>query len=209
MEILMRNAYALLGVLFIIVFGGAYILLLRSVEAPSPHNEVLPATNREKTMSLSLTSSAFTHNSPIPDTYTCDGSNTPPPLAIDGVPEGTQSLVLVMDDPDIPQEVKDSMGIESYDHWVVYNIPPDTTRIADGASVGELGYNSAQQPAYTGPCPPVQYEPTTHRYSFRLYALPEILRFEDIPTLLEVETAAKAIALESAELIGTYSRVTE
>jgi Raf kinase inhibitor-like YbhB/YbcL family protein len=205
----MRNAYALLGICFIIVFGGAYVLFHQAAEAPT--TDALPTANQEteeQTM-LTLTSSAFSHNDLIPSQYTCDGENMNPPLSISGVPEGTESLVLVMDDPDIPEEIKAARGIEKFNHWAVYNLPIDTKEIPSSAIVGAAGMNSRGESTYTGPCPPTEYEPTEHRYVFRLYALSGTLNFIKTPTLDEIEAAAEGMMLEKAELIGRYSRVQE
>ncbi|MCA9366612.1 YbhB/YbcL family Raf kinase inhibitor-like protein [Candidatus Kaiserbacteria bacterium] len=202
----MRNAYALLGLAFIIVFGGAYILVERA-EAPTPEDAPV-STNDTIPMSLTLTSPVFTNNGMIPSEYTCDGANTMPPLEISGVPEGTVSLVLVMDDPDIPTAVKERMGIEKFDHFAVYNLSPDThTLTADNLS-GTLGLNGRGEAVYTGPCPPPEYEPTEHRYIFRLYALSGHLNFIKAPTLDELETAASGMAIANAELTGRYQRIT-
>lgn len=202
----MRNAYALLGLLFLIVFGGSHMLLQKTAQAPS-FNEVSLVDSQENVMSLTLSSPAFADNGRIPSEYTCDGENIQPPLSIHGVPESTQSLVLVMDDSDIPAEVKEKMGIEKFNHWVVYNLPADTREFKQRDALGVLGRNTVGELAYTGPCPPTEYEPTEHRYVFRLYALPDMLNFSNSPTLAEVETAAQEIAIAHAELIGRYSRL--
>ena len=204
----MRNAYALLGLLFLLVFGGAYVLIFEKAEAPTMDNgELLDKT--QHTMSLTLTSPMFSHNESIPAKFTCDGENINPPLQIAGIPEETKSLVLVMDDPDIPDEVKDKLNAETFDHWAVYNIPPDTREIPENADVGSPGVNSSGNLGYAGPCPPPQFAPTEHRYIFRLYALPEELQFDAPPTLAELEGAAKAQALASTELVGLYERAGE
>lgn len=200
----MKNAYALLGLSFLIVLGAAYVLFERA-EAPTTSDIPLP-TNTD-TMSLSLTSPAFENGGSIPSEYTCDGTNQNPPLSINNVPEGTKTLVLVMDDPDIPEAVKQSAGIEKFNHWAIYDLPADTTEIATGQNIGASAMNSAGQAAYTGPCPPTQYEPKEHRYVFRLYALPGPLNLIKTPTLDELEAAAKGSALEKAELVGRYSRI--
>lgn len=203
----MRNAYAILGVAFIIVFGSAFILYNRA-EAPTTTDAPL-ATNPNIIMALSLTSPAFADGEFIPSAFTCDGENMSPELRIDGVPEGAESLVLVMDDPDIPAEIKAARGIEKFNHWAVYNLSPDTLMIPEGAAVGAGGLNSRGDATYTGPCPPTEYEPTTHRYIFRLYALSGQLNFVTTPTLDEVEAAAAGSMLEKTELVGRYSRVNE
>ena len=71
-------------------------------------------------MPLSLTSPGFSHGGDIPKRYTCEGSDVSPPLAWSGVPEGTKSLVLVVDDPDAPDPKAPKM---TWVHWVLYNLP--------------------------------------------------------------------------------------
>ena len=203
-----KNSYALLGLSFLIVFGGAYILLSQKVLAPS--EEVLE-DNVDESMAMALTSSAFGDGELIPSKYTCDGENISPPLSIEGVPEGTESLVLVMDDSDIPEEIKQSRGIEKFDHWAVYNLSADTTELPENligvpAGLGAWGKNSSGKSVYTGPCPPSEYEPTEHRYIFRLYALSGQLNFIQEPTLDEIEKAAQKLMLEQTELLGRYDR---
>jgi len=121
---------------------------------------------------LTLKSMAFENGGTIPSKYTCDAENISPPLSISGVPEGTISLALIMDDPDIPKQFKEERGIDSFDHWTVYGISPDTTDVSEGLEPkGAAGKNGRSETGYTGPCPPPEYEPTEHRYFFRLYAL--------------------------------------
>lgn len=195
----MRQALLLLGIMTAIVAIGAFIAFER-VQAPTQtdvyENKVITP------MSLTLTAATFAHEGVIPAKYTCDGDGINPELRISGVPEGTQSFVLVMDDPDIPENVKQARGIEKFDHWVLYNIPADVTVISEGQQVGTSGLSSVGRHGYIGPCPPDR----EHRYIFRLYALPGTLTFNSSPTLGEVETAAKVQALESVTLIGKYER---
>lgn len=203
----MRRAYGLLGILFVIVLGGA-LWALESVEAPT---EDVPektdySSNDEQAM-LTLTSSVFVDGGMIPSEYTCDGKRyLNPPLLIQNVPEGTESLILVMDDPDISEVFKEERGIDAFDHWVVYNIPPSTREIVEGQNIGTEGLNSAGTAEYTGPCPPPDREPAEHRYVFRLYAISGTLHFIKTPTLAEVETAAEGMVLEKTTLTGRYSR---
>jgi len=72
---------------------------------------------------MELTSSAFAPNTDIPTLYTCEGSDLSPPLAWTGVPPGTRSLALIVDDPDAPDPAAPKM---TWVHWVLYNLPPDT-----------------------------------------------------------------------------------
>ncbi len=157
---------------------------------------------------LTFTSSAFLHNEKIPAKYTCDENRKlSPPLSISGVPEGAKSLVLIMDDPDIPNVFKESRGIEAFDHWILFNIPPETQEIVEGTFVGIQGINSAGNTEYTGPCPPPEYEPSEHRYIFSLYALDTELSLSVGATKGEVLSAMQGHILEQAELIGLYKRV--
>lgn len=156
-----------------------------------------PKAEISKTMDI--TSLAFSHNQTIPSKYTCDGENISPPLSFEGVPENAKSLVLLMDDPDVPA----AAGVRVWDHWVVFNIPPDTREIPAGQNpVGVLGSNTFGRQAYGGPCPPDR----EHRYFFKLYALDDVLPLPAGATKAEVEAAMQEHILEQAELIGLYAR---
>ncbi|MDE2173262.1 MAG: YbhB/YbcL family Raf kinase inhibitor-like protein [Patescibacteria group bacterium] len=156
---------------------------------------------------LTLTSPAFANQGTIPAKYTCDGNRElSPPLIISGVPEGAKSLALVMDDPDIPAIVRESRGISAFDHWVLYNIPVDTTEIPEGMAAGTPGMNSAGVAAYAGPCPPPEHEPKEHRYIFVLYALSGTLGFVAHPTKAELLSAIAPMTMARAELVGRYAR---
>ena len=60
------------------------------------------AQSTQEGHSMQINSNVFTHNGPIPAKYTCDGQDTSPPLVWSGLPAGTRSLVLIVDDPDAP-----------------------------------------------------------------------------------------------------------
>ena len=155
---------------------------------------------------FSLTSTAFENNGIIPAKYTCDGDRTiNPPLIFSSVPEATKVLVLIMDDPDVPKQLHPD-GV--FDHWVVFNIPSDAKGIPEGGPVsGITGANGAGANAYTGPCPPSQYEPPEHRYIFKLYALLEPLALNAGATKEEVLDALAPLKLAETELVGRYSRI--
>lgn len=191
----MKYAFAVLGIGFIFIIGFMSIGM--------DNQKDMSATQET---AFTLTSSVFVDGETIPQKYSCDGDNVNPPLSISGVPEGTQSLVLVMDDPDIPQVFKDERGIDSFDHWVVYAIDPTTSEIEEGKVFGAHGVNGRGAETYTGPCPPPEYEPTTHRYIFTLYALSGTLNFITTPTKADVLTAIEAMIIEKTQLIGVYDR---
>lgn len=156
-------------------------------------------------VSLTITSAAFKNNGEIPNVYTCEGKNISPPLAWTGVPAGTRSLVLVVDDPDAPDPKAPKM---TWVHWVLI-IPPDATGLLEGAKnlpAGTMqGTNDFKKAAWGGPCPPVG----RHRYFFKLYALSETLPPFDHgahPTKAQVEIAMKDKVLAQTQLIGTYEK---
>jgi Raf kinase inhibitor-like YbhB/YbcL family protein len=146
--------------------------------------------------SLTLTSPQFEHKGHIPQRYTCDGPDLNPPLAINGVPDGTQSLVLIVDDPDAPRG--------TWVHWVVWNIDPSVREIGEGVVPrGCLqGVNDFGKNAYGGPCPPSG----THRYFFKLYALDIKLNVGKGSRKADIEKAMSGHIAAQAELIGLYSR---
>jgi Raf kinase inhibitor-like YbhB/YbcL family protein len=196
----MRQAFALLGIISFLTVLGVFLAFNEKAEAPS---QVVTNENMESEQTqFTITSPVFPQGGLIPSKFTCDGENISPEIRIEGVPEGTESLVLVMDDPDIPDSVKQSRGIEKFDHWAVYGIPADTAVIPEGAQIGTGALNGRGEATYTGPCPPDR----EHRYFFRVYALSGTLNFIKAPTLDELETAAQGMMLGKAELIGRYNR---
>ncbi|MFZ0255579.1 MAG: YbhB/YbcL family Raf kinase inhibitor-like protein [Gammaproteobacteria bacterium] len=156
-------------------------------------------------MAFSITSSAFDHQGEIPKRYTCDGKDESPPLSWDGIPEGAQSLVLIVDDPDAPDPAAPKM---TWVHWVLYNIPATVTGLPEAVASAKLprgtqeGLNDWQRAGYGGPCPPIG----RHRYFFKLYALDTLLTELRKPTKAELEKAMADHILATAELIGTYQR---
>jgi Raf kinase inhibitor-like YbhB/YbcL family protein len=149
---------------------------------------------------MQLTSPAFAHDSSIPARYTCDGDNVNPPLVIAGVPEQAVSLVLIMDDPDVPSHLRaDGM----WDHWVVYNIPPGVRTVAENSEPpGVPGQGTAGNRKYYGPCPPDR----EHRYFFKLFALDCELELAAGASKAQVEEAMAGHIMAQAELMGRYDR---
>ena len=156
-------------------------------------------------MSLTLTSSAFADSGAIPKLYTCDGSDTSPPLEWSNVPAGTQSLVLIIDDPDAPDPAAPQ---RTWVHWVLYNLPANATGLKEAIASSELpkgtleGLNDWKRTGYGGPCPPIGQ----HRYFHKLYALDTVLTDLATPTKAQLESAMETHVLEKVELIGTYQR---
>lgn len=144
--------------------------------------------------------SVFESQQPIPAKYTCDGENLSPPLKFLGIPTGTKSLVLIVDDPDAPRG--------TFDHWIVWNISPNLTKIEEGAPEFKKvsptpmqGVNGFRKSYYQGPCPPPG---KAHHYHFKLYALRSELNLPEGSSKQDVEKAMESFIIEKAELIGTY-----
>ncbi len=152
---------------------------------------------------MKLTSNTFAPNGEIPTVYTCEGRDIAPPLAWSGLPDGTQTLALIADDPDAPDPAAPKM---TWVHWVLYDIPTSAAGLAEGAAdlpAGTReGLNDWKRTGYGGPCPPVG----RHRYFFKLYALDTSLSFAHPPTKQQLEQAMKGHVLAHAELVGTYAR---
>lgn len=150
---------------------------------------------------MELKSSAFNDGDMIPDKYTCDGTDISPPLEWESLPENTQSLALISDDPDAP--------VGTWVHWVYYDIPPDTEGLPENITPqenpdigGKQGMNDFRRIGYGGPCPPGG----THRYYFKIYALDTIL---NLPAGADKRQLLKAIEghiIDQAQLMGKYKR---
>ena len=156
----------------------------------------------ETTMQFKLSSPAFPPNGTIPEAHTCDGADTPPALKWTGMPDGSKSLALIVDDPDAPDPKAPKM---TYVHWVLYDIPPSVTTVGGGApspNGAHEGLNDWKRRGYGGPCPPIG----RHRYFFKLYALDTLLGDLGSPTKSDVESAMRGHVLAHAELMGTYQR---
>jgi Raf kinase inhibitor-like YbhB/YbcL family protein len=151
---------------------------------------------------IKLTSPAFTHGSPIPAQYTCDGKNVSPALVWSGGPVERRSLALVCDDPDAPRG--------TWVHWVLYNLPGEAAELTEGVpSIPQLpsgahqGRNDFGDIGYGGPCPPPG---KPHRYYFRLYALDIMVSLPYGVTKAELERATADHILAQGTLMGTYKR---
>lgn len=146
---------------------------------------------------MKLTSPTFHEGGIIPSIHTCEGQNLPPPLVAAHVPQSAKSLVLIMDDPDVPPSVRSD---RMYDHWVLFNIDPATTNIDENS--GTAGKNTNGENEYIGPCPPDR----EHRYFFKLYALDKKLDLIEGATKKEVEKAMQGHIIAQCQLIGRYEK---
>jgi Raf kinase inhibitor-like YbhB/YbcL family protein len=166
------------------ITSGAVVILLAVLASPVAEG-----------VRMKITSAAFQEGGNIPSRFTCDGSDTSPPLQIAGVPSEAKSLVLIADDPDAPSGL--------FTHWLVWNIPPRTNSIAEGgATKGVHGTNDFGKSGYRGPCPP----PGTHRYSFKIFALDRELDLPSGAKRSQVDAAMNGHVIAQGELVGRYAR---
>jgi Raf kinase inhibitor-like YbhB/YbcL family protein len=153
------------------------------------------------TMSIAIESPAFAQNQAIPSKYTCNGPDVSPPLAWKNIPDKTQSIVLICDDPDAPGG--------TWVHWVCYDIPASVTTLPEGIlkidslpGGGKQGITDFGGIGYGGPCPPSG----THRYFFKVYALDRMLGVPAGKSKKDIERAMKGHVVAQGQLIGMYSK---
>jgi len=152
-----------------------------------------------------LTSPSFENQKDIPKKFTCDGEDTSPEFQWSGMPDGTKSLALIVDDPDAPDPANPKM---TWVHWVLYNIPSTVSSLSEGIIDTDLppgtsqGLNDWKKTGYGGPCPPIGQ----HRYFHKLYALDTVLDDLGLPVKTKLEKAMEGHVLSKAELIGLYKR---
>jgi len=176
--------------ILILILGGIIFFFWQK----RPNEEVPLELGLPKIMKIS--SSVFENNSKIPSKYTCDGEDINPPLEIKGIPGGTKSLVLIIDDPDAPTG--------TFLHWLVFNISPDVSLIEKNSlpEAAIQGKNGFGKENYGGPCPPLG----EHRYFFKIYALDKKLDLPSGSKLKEVEKEMEGRILDQSQLIGLYKR---
>jgi Raf kinase inhibitor-like YbhB/YbcL family protein len=152
---------------------------------------------------MKLESPAFADGTSIPSKYTCEGENISPELQWSNVPDGTRSFALIVDDPDAPDPKRPK---RTWVHWVLYDLPPDTMSLREGAEPlpfgTRQGVNDWDRTSYGGPCPPIG----EHRYFFKLYALDVVLGDLDEPNKAELEEAMTGHVLARVDLVGTYEK---
>jgi Raf kinase inhibitor-like YbhB/YbcL family protein len=159
--------------------------------------EVLPPAG-VTVASITVTSKSFPAGGTIPIDYTCDGKETSPQITWSAPPEGTKSLALLLDDPDVTGK---------YTHWLVFDIPPDATGVPEGGDVakigGRLGSNDIPDVRYGGPCPPRR---EMHRYVFHVYALDKTLNLPEGSRRTAVDAAMNGHLIGEGRLNGLAAR---
>ncbi len=152
-------------------------------------------------MAIKITSPVFKEGEPIPVRYSCNDVNVSPPLEWEDLPEDTESIALILDDPDAPGG--------TFNHWIIFDLPANTKSLPEHVMGRELmddgskhGFNDFGLVGYGGPCPPKG----THRYFFKIYALDSKM---DLPPLVrkdELLSAMEGHVLDQGELMGVFTR---
>jgi Raf kinase inhibitor-like YbhB/YbcL family protein len=157
---------------------------------------------KEATMAITLTSSAFSEGTRIPKRHAGDGDNRSPGLSWAGAPEAAKSFALIMDDPDAPAG--------TFIHWVLFNVPPDSAGLPEGVPVkaevhgiGRQGMNDARTNGYYGPCPPPG---KPHRYTLKFFALDKLLDLNPGSAADQLRHAMQDCTLDTGSLTGSYHR---
>jgi Raf kinase inhibitor-like YbhB/YbcL family protein len=163
---------------------------------------LFPPQEKGGTVSFKIVSTAFSAGGTIPQKFTCDGPDDSPQLTWTDSPAKTQSLALIMDDPDAP--------VGTWVHWVIYDLPANSRELAEGVAKQEQLLSGARQGrndfgkiGYGGPCPPAG---KPHRYFFKVYALDAKLGLKPGARKSDVERAMQGHVLAQAELMGRYGR---
>ena len=205
----MRLATATMAVLFfaLTACGGSEKSKETSASSTSAQPTTTTASDQATTTTASaparpaapfaVTSPAFGDNTQIPAEYSCNGRNVPPPLRWENPPPGTESLALIVDDPDAVGGL--------YTHWVVTGIAPTATEIVDGAlpAGAVVSANSGGKAAYLGPCPPAGTG--VHHYRFQLYALSKTLPLAPTTPAGQAAQTIAGAALATASTVGLFS----
>lgn len=184
----MERKIIIILTVIILILTGLYLLFFKR----SDEKKLLNLSGKN----MKIFSSAFKNNERIPAKYTCDGENINPPLGISDTPENAKSLALIVNDPDAPRG--------TWTHWTIWNIDPNIREIAADSTPPNTieGVTDFGKPGYGGPCPPSG----THRYFFKIYALDTKIDLAPSKKVNELKKAMEKHILDSAEIIGLYSR---
>ena len=201
----MKLALRLAMVLCVVAVMASGVGFISSVYKPGGTAAYGQTKKGVMAMTLKITSPMFAQSEEIPSKYTCDGKDISPAIEWSGLPEGTRSIALIVDDPDAPDPAAPRM---TWVHWVLYNIPPSATGLPEAVKSQDLpqgtkeGLNDWKRTGYGGPCPPIG----RHRYFHKVYALDLVLPDLGKPTKKDLEKAMEGHILAKTELVGTYKR---
>jgi Raf kinase inhibitor-like YbhB/YbcL family protein len=155
--------------------------------------------NMEK---VSISAEGFKDGETIPDIYTCEGKDISPSLSWKGIPAGTKSIALIMDDPDAPGG--------TFVHWVLYNVPAQKQKLPEGMPFDKVLADGSMQgrtdfgrTGYGGPCPPPG---KPHRYFFKIYALDSRIDLAPGASKKQLEKEMAGHILAKGEIVGIYKR---
>jgi Raf kinase inhibitor-like YbhB/YbcL family protein len=150
--------------------------------------------------SITVTSPSFPEGGRLPVDNTCDGKDLSPELVLSSPPDGTKSLLFIVEDPDAPNG--------TFTHLILFNVSPDvrklpagvteTTGLGDGA---RFGLNDFQAAHYSGPCPP---RGESHRYRFRVTALDVALKLQEGATRSQIDEAVDGHIIGDGVLTGYF-----
>lgn len=150
---------------------------------------------------MQLTSNAFVSRGAVPKKHTGEGEDVSPQLTWSGAPAGTQSFAVICHDPDAPLVTPGTYG---FVHWVLYNLPPSTTELAEGTGEGTAGGNDFGRTGYGGPMPPEGHG--VHHYFFWVLALDRAPDLEPGLTMWQFLERAEPHIVGMNRLVGTYER---
>ena len=147
---------------------------------------------------VQVRSIAFEPNASLPVSCTAEGVGAPPPLHWTNLPESTQSVVVICEDPDAP-------ALEPFLHWLVYGIPADIDGMdAQSQHDWSIGKNSRGETSFTPAAPPSGHG--LHHYHFQVFAV-------DVPVVLKPGAERRDLfevmtghVLAWGEIVGTYQR---
>ena len=179
-----------------------WFALMLGLLASCQGQATVPSQQPASAADLLVESTAFAESQDIPVRFTCDGDDVSPPLSWSEPPRGTQSLVLIVEDPDAPGG--------TWDHWLLFNIPAAIRLLPEGvpadphpSGLGTHGSNSWHRLEYGGPCPPAG---SPHRYYFHLYALDTVLALKEGSNKKEIEQGMQNHILAEGSLVARYGR---
>ncbi len=138
---------------------------------------------------------SFSKDNFIPSKFTYDKENINPSLEIIDIPAKTKSLLLIMEDPDAPNE--------TFIHWILFNIPKDVKQIEEDSAPGNQGRNDFGNNKYDGPAPPSG----KHKYVFNVYALNCLLDLKNGASKQLLSTTFKdEMIIEKTSCFGYYKK---
>jgi Raf kinase inhibitor-like YbhB/YbcL family protein len=192
----MRRTFTWVPRLSLIGLVGWALLIGGCKTSPGPQPSNAPGT---ALASITVTSQALPSDHPIPVDYSCDGRDVAPPLTWSAPPDGTKSIVLMLDDPDAPSG--------TFTHWIVMNLPGDALSLAEGkdptALGAKVGQNDFHSIRYNGPCPP---RGEMHHYRFWVYAVDYVLPLNEGAARSELDAALRGHLVGAGALRATFAR---